>query len=103
MKRVILATLLLASLVGAKDFDRAVSNKSGLEWKGNELSPDMNINFIKQAAMAKAKHGKQSAGIYTKNGSQVVGSTILNNSKVQNVYNYSEIKGPVTNVNNKNK
>jgi len=83
----------------ADDFGRDVSIKSGFEDTRNELKPEKNLEFIKQGAKAKASYGKQSGGIYTKEGSQTVGSTILQNSKVQNVYNYSEIKGPVVNVN----
>jgi len=99
--------LLILSIFGfffhlyGDDFDRDVSVKSGFEDTRNELKSEQNLQFIKQGAKAKARYGKQSGGIYTEDGSQTVGSTILQNSKVQNVYNYSEIKGPVVNVNKK--
>jgi hypothetical protein len=83
------------------DFGRDVSMSSGFEDTGGDLKPEQNINFIKEAAKAKATHGKRSAGIYTKDGSQTVGSTILQNSKALNVYNYSEIEGSVVNINKK--
>ena len=83
------------------DFGREVSMKSGFEDTRNDLKPTQNIDFIKQAAKAKASYGKRSTGIYTEEGSQTVGSTILQNSKALNVYNYSEIKGSVINVNKK--
>ena len=99
--RIVIPILSFIVVVAANDFGRDVSMKSGFENTDNDLKTEQNIRFIKRAAIAKSKYGKRSAGIYTKNGEQTVGSTILNNSKVLNVYNYSDIKGPVVNINKK--
>lgn len=101
-KTILILAIIVASLqLDGDDFGRDVSTHSGFEDTRNDLKSEQNLKFIKQSAKAKSRYGKQSGGVYTEEGSQTVGSTILQNSKVQNVYNYSEIKGPVVNVNKK--